>query len=89
MDKRLGIPERRSKSDKVAELSANWTQLSQVDQALSRNPDQAYRDSTPEVDVQPLVPGEQYYRTIRMDELPQSREAKERLTRILEEKRKK
>ena len=74
---------------KVAELSANWTQLSQVDQALSRNPDQAYRDSTPEVDVQPLVPGEQYYRTIRMDELPQSREAKERLTRILEEKRKK
>ena len=74
---------------KVAELSANWTQLSQVDQALRRNPDQAYRDSTPEVDVQPLVPGEQYYRTIRMDELPQSREAKERLTRILEEKRKK
>ena len=56
---------------------------------MSRNPDQAYRDSTPEVDVQPLVPGEQYYRTIRMDELPQSREAKERLTRILEEKRKK
>jgi hypothetical protein len=40
------------------------------------------------------VPGEQYYRAIRrmaelMDELPQSREAKERLTRILEEKRKK
>ena len=79
---------------KVTELSANWTQLSQVDQALSRNPDQAYRDSTPEVDVQPLVPGEQYYRAIRrmaelMDELPQSREAKERLIRILEEKRKK
>ena len=79
---------------KVTELSANWTQLSQVDQALSRNPDQAKRDSTPEVDVQPLVPGEQYYRTIRrmdelMDELPQSREAKELLIRILEEKHKK
>ena len=79
---------------KVTELSANRTQLSQVDQALSGNPDQAKRDSTPEVDVQPLVPGEQYYRTIRMmaelmDELPQSREAKERLIRILEGKRKK
>ena len=34
---------------KVTELSANWTQLSQVDQALSRNPDLIKRDLTPEV----------------------------------------
>lgn len=34
---------------KVTELSANRTQLSQVDQALSRNPDLIKRDLTPEV----------------------------------------
>lgn len=34
---------------KVTELSANRTQLSQVDQALSRNPDLIKRDLTPDV----------------------------------------
>ena len=79
---------------KKAALADARNQLSELGQALCENPDQAKRDSTPEVDVQPLVPGEQYYRAIRrmaelMDELPQSREAKERLIRILEKKKKK
>ena len=79
---------------KKAALADARNQLSELGQALCENPDQAKRDSTPEVDVQPFVPGEQYYRAIRrmaelMDELPQSREAKELLIRILEEKHKK
>ena len=97
LEKELAGPEAQTDAlceVKKAALADARSQLSELEQALRENPDQAKRDSTPEVDVQPFAPGEQYYRAIRrmaelMDELPQSREAKELLIRILEEKHKK
>ena len=97
LEKELAGPEAQTDAlceVKKAALADARSQLSELEQALRENPDQAKRDSTPEVDVQPFAPGELYYRAIRrmaelMDELPQSREAKELLIRILEEKHKK
>ena len=68
LEKELAGPEAQTDAlceVKKAALADARSQLSELEQALRENPDQAKRDSTPEVDVQPFAPGEQYYRAIR------------------------